>query len=127
MQQARELAANVSALAPLGERVEAVTIDVQVRSIVEGVSNVQTPVTGRMPVPRRQWAERRWAGPNAVRPYKPMPTSRSALQRLTGRYDLGYTASAHDPARGPARESHRVHRISTLPLRLSAPEGTCLS
>jgi hypothetical protein len=46
---------------------------------------------------------------------------------LTGRLDLGYAASDHDPAMGFTRDSHRVRRVSTLPLLLSAPEGTCLS
>ena len=34
---------------------------------------------------------------------------------LTGRLDLGYAASDHDPAMGLTRDSHRARRVSTLP------------
>jgi hypothetical protein len=40
--------------------------------------------------------------------------------------DLGYAVSDHDPAMGLTRDSHRVRRVSTLPLLLGAPEGSCL-
>ena len=46
---------------------------------------------------------------------------------FTGRFDLGYAASDHDPAKGLARDGHRVRRVSTLPVLLGAPEGGCLS
>lgn len=39
---------------------------------------------------------------------------------------FGYAASGHDPAMGLTRDSHRVRRVSTLLLLLSAPEGSCL-
>jgi hypothetical protein len=45
---------------------------------------------------------------------------------VTGRKDLGYAASDHDPAMGLTRDSHRVRCVSTLLLLLGALEGSCL-
>jgi hypothetical protein len=41
---------------------------------------------------------------------------------VTGRCDLGYGASDHDPATGLTRDSYCVRRVSTLPLLLGALE-----
>ena len=48
----------------------------------------------------------------------------SFLLGVTGRQDLGYAVSDHEPAIGLTRESRRVRRVSTLLVLLSAPEGS---
>ncbi len=48
------------------------------------------------------------------------------LPVLTGRLDVGYAASGHDPATGLSRDDHRVRRVSILPLLKSALKGSCL-